>query len=354
MTVRDKFFKNIRRQMEGYIPFDFDLCPSLYKQFVERTGKQSYKDYYEMPLRFVYVEAFERKIDFRKYYKDIEEDVFFSEWGIAYKRGSMEHFVRMFHPLENFETIEEFENYPYPDPERDFNWAPLQAKINNLKNRDLVVIAALGATIFELAWVLRGMEQLMTDMILNPELACYQLDRIMYNRCEFAKKYALYGVDIIQLGDDVSTQLDMMMSPELWRKFLKPRLKHIIQTVKEINPDLLIEYHGDGNLQKIIPDLIEVGVDILNPVQPECMDPVEIKKLYGDKLSFRGTIGTQTTMPFGSPEEVEEVCWRMICEVGRGGGLVLAPSHVLEPEVSWDNIEAMIRTVKNYNQKQFC
>jgi uroporphyrinogen decarboxylase len=113
----------------------------------------------------------------------------------------------------------------------------------------------------------------------------------------------------------------------------------------------LIFYHGDGNLQAIIPELIEIGVDILNPVQPECMDPVEIKKQYGEQLSFWGTIGTQTVMPFGSPQQVREVCEKMIQEVGRGGGLGLAPTHVLEPEVPWENIQAFIDAVHTYNSK---
>jgi uroporphyrinogen decarboxylase len=95
--------------------------------------------------------------------------------------------------------------------------------------------------------------------------------------------------------------------------------------------------------------LIDIGIDVLNPVQPECMDPVEMKRLYGNRLSFRGTVGTQTTMPFGTPEEVEETCKRMIEKVGKDGGLVLAPTHMLEPEVPWENIEAMLNAIEKYS-----
>lgn len=113
----------------------------------------------------------------------------------------------------------------------------------------------------------------------------------------------------------------------------------------------MIFYHGDGNLQKIIPDLIEIGVEILNPIQPECMNPVEIKKKYGDRLSFWGTLGTQSTMPFGTSGEVREYCKRMIEMIGKGGGLILAPTHLLEPEVPWDNVQAFIDTVREYNDQ---
>jgi uroporphyrinogen decarboxylase len=101
-------------------------------------------------------------------------------------------------------------------------------------------------------------------------------------------------------------------------------------------------------LQAIIPDLIEIGVDILNPVQPECMDPGRIKGQYGDRLSFWGTIGTQTTLPFGTPGDVEDAVKRNIATVGVGGGLLLAPTHMIEPEVPWENIEALIAAVKKY------
>jgi uroporphyrinogen decarboxylase len=163
-----------------------------------------------------------------------------------------------------------------------------------------------------------------------------------------AEKYARSGVDILMLGDDVSTQLDMMISPGLWRELIKPRLTRIILSAKQINPDLLVFYHGDGNLQTIIPDLIETGVDILNPVQPECMDPAVIKKEYGQKLSFWGTIGTQTTLPFGTPEDVKEMVKKMIGSAGQGGGLLIAPTHTIEPDVPWENIEAFVSAVKEH------
>ena len=336
--------------MEGYVPFAFDLCPSLLEKFKEKTGREDYDNYYDFPLRFIAVSAKKRSVDFRKYFKDLDVDVEFDEWGVGHKRGKLEHFTVMLHPMEHFETIDEFKQYPYPDPDKDYDWSAFPYKVSQIQSRDLIVIAGMPMTVFEIAWYLRGMDSFMIDLIANPELACYHMDRITQIRCEFAKRYAQSGVDILHIGDDVSTQLDMMISPKLWREYLKPRLKKVIDSAREIKPDILIDYHGDGNLQKIIPELIEIGVDILNPVQPECMDPVEIKKLYGDMISFRGTIGTQTTMPFGTPEDVDRVCKEMIQKVGKGGGLILSPTHVLEPEVPWENIESMINAIKKYSQ----
>ena len=129
---------------------------------------------------------------------------------------------------------------------------------------------------------------------------------------------------------------------------MKPATAATISAAKAVNPDVIALYHSDGVIDEIIPELIEIGVDVLNPVQPECVDPVALKEQYGDRLSFWGTIGTQTTMPFGTPEEVRETVKRMIETVGKGGGLLVAPTHLLEPEVPWENIEAMIQAVKDF------
>jgi uroporphyrinogen decarboxylase len=145
-------------------------------------------------------------------------------------------------------------------------------------------------------------------------------------------------------------QTGMLMSPQMWRQWFKPRLRKVIQAAKQINPEILICYHTDGDCRQVIPELIEVGVDILNPVQPECMDPVEIKKTYGNRLSFSGTIGTQSTMPYGTPEDVREAVKRMIATVGEGGGLLLAPTHVIEPDVPWENVIAFVDATREYGR----
>jgi uroporphyrinogen decarboxylase len=138
------------------------------------------------------------------------------------------------------------------------------------------------------------------------------------------------------------------MSPDEWRKWIKPRYASVIAAAREHKPDIHVKYHSDGFIEPIISDLIEVGVTILNPIQPECMDPVKLKKQYGDRLTFDGTIGIQTTMPFGTPDDVDREVKRMVETVGKGGGLVIAPTHVLEPEVPLDNIRAFLNGVDRY------
>jgi uroporphyrinogen decarboxylase len=190
------------------------------------------------------------------------------------------------------------------------------------------------------------LENLLVDFLVNPELAAALLDQLTATGVASATRLAQAGIDVLTTGDDVGMQKGMMMSPETWRKWLKPRLAEIIAAAKKVKPDLLVFYHSDGKIESIIPELIEIGIDILNPVQPECMDPAQLKREYGNDLSFWGTIGTQTTMPFGTPEEVKATIKERIKTVGQGGGLLLAPTHVIEPDVPWENVLAFFEAIE--------
>jgi uroporphyrinogen decarboxylase len=206
----------------------------------------------------------------------------------------------------------------------------------------------MSQTIFELAWAMRGMEQLMIDMYLNEEFLAVLLDKITQIRCDMAQRFVKAGVDILRLGDDVGSQKAMLLSPKMWQKWLKLRLAQVIASGKEVNPNIPILYHSDGNIKAIIGELCEVGVTILNPVQPECLDPAKLKQEYGDRLAFWGTVGTQTTMPFGTPQAVKAEVRTRIRTVGKGGGLVLAPTHSINADVPWENIVAFYEAAEAF------
>ena len=131
---------------------------------------------------------------------------------------------------------------------------------------------------------------------------------------------------------------------------MKSRWAQVYAAAREIKPDIQIWYHSDGNIWDIIPELIEIGVTILNPVQPECIDPVKVKETYGDKIAIDGTIGTQSTMPFGTPDDVRAVIKERAETVGNDGALIISPTHVLEPEVPIENIKAFFETSRELGQ----
>jgi len=139
-----------------------------------------------------------------------------------------------------------------------------------------------------------------------------------------------------------------MFSIAHWREFIKVKWAEVYLAAKSIKPDIQIWYHSDGNIIEIIPELIEIGVTILNPLQPECIDLLKVKRTWGRYLVLDGTIGTQATMPFGTPEDVSGCVRKRIEELGQDGALILSPTHVLEPEVPIANINAFIDACREY------
>jgi uroporphyrinogen-III decarboxylase len=152
---------------------------------------------------------------------------------------------------------------------------------------------------------------------------------------------------MIWIGDDVGTQRGMLMSPKHWRKFLKPRMENFIASLKAINPSVKVAYHSDGNIYPIIPELIEIGLDILNPIQPACMDPIKLKKDFGDRLCFWGSIDEQHTLPYGTTEDVQQEVRRRLGTIGINGGLIIGPTHHVQLDTPPENFWAMIDTIRN-------
>ena len=146
---------------------------------------------------------------------------------------------------------------------------------------------------------MRSMEELMMDMLEHSERASYHFDRITGITCHRAALFAKAGVDFIHIGDDIGMQSSIMMSEEMYREWLKPLLTRLIKTVKDINPEILFSYHSCGYIEPFIPDLIEAGIDILNPIQPESMSFEKLHAEYSEVLSFWGTIGTPEHNAFG-------------------------------------------------------
>lgn len=269
------------------------------------------------------------------------------EWGVWWRQGTLHHFARVESPLKDAGGLSRLEEYPWPDLDQPYRFAGVRQQVDALHARGLAV-AAFAGSIFERAWYLRGMQQLMLDMVESPAAADYLFQRAAACQRFAAAEFARAGADIVITGDDVASQNRLMMRIEMWRKYLKPLQTATARAAKEANAACHVFYHCDGNVEPLIPELIETGIDILNPLQPECMDPAEIKRKYGDRLSFWGTVSVQRTMPFGTPQQVGEEVRRRIREVGRGGGLILAPAHVLGPEVPWENVVAFFQAADGH------
>ena len=253
----------------------------------------------------------------------------------------------MRNPMREMEDLEEIQAYPFPDFSKG-DASHQKKQVEEIHARGLAANGSMQCTIWETAWYIRGMENLMVDMSCEPEIAAWIFDKVTEQSIIRAKSYANAGVDIIYLGDDIGMQNGPMMSTTMYQTWIKPRLKKVVDAIREINPEIIVFYHSCGTVTEFIPDLIDCGIDVLNPIQSECMDFQDIYNQYGGKISFHGTIGTQTTMPFGTPKEVKQQVWKNLDIAKKHGGLFVAPTHLLEPEVPWENIVAYVEACREY------
>lgn len=344
------------RQGFEYIPVNFSLCPSQQKEFVRRYGQENnYGDFYHFPWRNISVSFIKQSFaDWQQQYflgTEFNPSTFFDYWGIGHEpTPESMHMTRMYHPMKEFTSLEQMQAYPYPT--FDATQLPAaQTETAAIHAAGLAATASMAMTVWETCWYMRSMEEMMVGMKTDDPMTVYHLDRVTELACRRAAAYAEAGVDHLHLGDDIGMQHTIMMSLEDYRKWLKLRLGKIIAAARQHNPNIIISYHSCGYVTPFIPDLIDVGVDVLNPVQPECMNFSEIHAEYGQTLSFWGTVGTQTTMPFGTPDEVRREVLRNLEIAGAQGGLLCTPTHVIEPEVPWANIEAYINACREFSGK---
>jgi uroporphyrinogen decarboxylase len=270
------------------------------------------------------------------------------EWGVGWDSieyatpfGTGRYTEIRRHPLADDRALE---SYRPPDPHRPELYSEAARVIADF-HEDYWIVGVTVTTVFECAWALRGYERLLTDMALNPDLADRILDIPYTYHLAAARRLVELGVDMIWIGDDVGAQQAMLISPQMWCRFLKPRLAAFIAELKAINPGLKVAYHSDGTLYPIVPDLIEIGLDVLNPIQPACMDPARVKREFGERLCFWGSIDEQHTLPFGKPEQVRAEVVERLGTLGRNGGLILGPTHHVQLDTPMENFWAMVHAI---------
>jgi len=280
---------------------------------------------------------------FTNYYHDTKP--YTDEWGVSWKtdkystpfgEGIYTNILEA--PLGDEKKLN---GYAAPDPTRPDLYKNLGRLIKAYQS-EYYIIARIHCTIFETAWALRGFEKLMMDFYLNSDLADEILEIAYGYHATVAKKTAEMGADMIWLGDDFGAQDAMLIDPELWRIFFKERMANLISEVKKTKPDIKIAYHTDGNVYDIIPDLIEIGVDVLNPVQTESMDPVLLQRKYGKNLCFFGGIAVQSTLPKGKPSDVIHEFKFLLQTLGKDGGWICSPTHHVQLDTPMENFLALV------------
>jgi len=248
-------------------------------------------------------------------------------------------------PLERATSLADLERFPFPEVGGPRVVEDLARQVDDLHRRGLAAggnTPHLGGEMFEAAWRLRGLENFLIDLLRRKEMAAFLLDRLAELARRNAATLARAGLDVLSLDDDVGMPGTMMISPATWREFLKPRLAGIIEAARAVKPDIRVLYHSDGHFEPILDDLVDIGVAAINPLQPEHMDAVRIRRRFGPRLAFWGTVGRQTTFAFADPEGIRREVQTRIRTLGRAG-LVLCPAYDIdEPDVPWANIAAFI------------
>lgn len=359
MNSRENFQAMMSGGQPAWMPLNIPVTPPVADRIEERTGVRSAELAFETDFGFDWVSYNEDPVRWQAALADLgcelPDTVEIGPFCVAHVAppaelmGEAYHFRTMLHPLEKITSVAQLEQLPWPDTSDPAHYAVLQKKMEQVHTRGKVAFAGMECTTFELSWYVRGMDNLFQDLADENGIADWLLDWFTERSCNVGRAFARAGIDIIGLGDDVGMQTGMLLSVPMWRRHLKPRLAKVIAAIREASGGrkVWVHYHSDGNIMPIIPELIEVGVDILNPVQPECMDAAALARQYGRDLALSGMIGTQTTMPFGTPDDVRRRV-REIAALHRdhGARVMVAPTHVLEPDVPFENILALVEEAK--------
>jgi len=246
-------------------------------------------------------------------------------------------------PLANSETLEDLKKHTWPAPDW-FDYAALPGMVGKIRRENDRALYVHCGNVFETSWYMRGFERMFMDCVDEPEFAHALLDIV----CDFYVEYATRilsavsgEIDLVFTADDIAGQKGLLMSLNMWEEFIKPRHVRLNQRIHELGARVM--YHTDGAAAKAVPGLIDMGIDVLQALQFDAdgMDPVELKEKYGDRLCFEGGVSVQKTLPFGSPDDVRAEVARLSRVLGKGGGYILGPSHVIQAGTPPENIAAL-------------
>jgi len=273
----------------------------------------------------------------------------FDAFGLCYYTwpGQPEH-LAFLSPLERVSDLSIIGGYPLPEVDPDL-LAYYRRDIAYIHSRSKLC-ASWSGSLYELSWYLRGRERILYDYYDHPALVDLLVERIAEFTEKLTARNQAAGVDVLCYYDDLGTQGSLFISPEIFRRFYKPHYRRIWRAARARNPDVLIFLHSCGNIASIIPDLIECGLDILNPVQPEALDPGWVSREYGKDLALWGTVSVQRTFPFGGREEIFREVRERVEGIAARGPLILGPANTLGPDTPPANLAHFVEACRQFGR----
>lgn len=300
-------------------------------------------------------ESLDRSTPNRMWRQRLPDGTNYDIWGAHRQRvehafGAYEEFASW--PLQNAETIDDLKRHVWPEPDW-WDFSPLPGLLRQLDTSGPYHVRFRIGSVFEIAWQLRGMQEFLMDLASQPEWPSYLMHRLSEVYVENTRRVLeLIGdrLDMVYFYDDVATQNSLMISPQMWRDLVRPHHARLVELAHARN--IPVMYHCDGAIYPLIPELIELGIDLLNPIQPDAknMDGRKLKTEFGDRLSFHGGIDIIKTLPRGTPAEVAAEVRDRVNFLGRGGGYILCSSHHIQPDTPLENILTMYDLKLRYRE----
>ncbi len=329
-TPRDRVLAQIHHQETDYVPYTIRFEGDVAERLDAHYGSDVWRSLIDNAIRRLPGPDPE----VRRSRDPCDTDLYGSTWRVD---------RRTFHLVEPVLKTPSLEGFAFPDMDAIFEpgWDQevLQA-IERQKDRFLVI--GFGTGLFERSWGLRGFENALIDVVVHPDFYEELIERLTDHQMEIVERLLALPVDGILFSDDWGYQQGVLVGAERWRRIFKPRLARLYQRVHEAGKYVLT--HCCGSIEEVLPDVIEIGLDVYQSVQPEAKnnDPYELKHKYGDRITFWGGLGSQSTIPFSTPDEIRAEVAKLCRQMGRGGGYILAPAKPLQPETPTENAAAVV------------
>jgi len=334
MTNRERVLAAISHRETDIIPYDVGFTQQEYDKVAEYLGDRNFGEKINNHMSGVYYDGWPKEMaPGTGYFKD--------DFGVVWNRNGIDKDIGVINGLVLKEPT--LKGYTFPEPDE----AELKKRFDRLmkEKKNNFTFGNLGFSMFERAWSMRGMENLLMDMVIHPNFVDELLDLITEYNLKIIDIGLEYDVDGFMFGDDWGQQRGLIMGPKHWRRFIKPRMARMYERVKSKGKVVL--QHSCGDIHEIFPDLIEIGLDVYQTFQPEIYDIKKMKKEYGAYLTFWGGISTQRLLPFASAEEVKRVTRETLDILGVNGGYIAGPTHSIPGDVPPENVLAMLEVLEN-------
>ncbi len=334
MTKRDVILTALRGEKPPYVPWNYAFTAGAYDNLCRELGYADHaavNDLFENHINGFWAGGGREHIG-----NEVYRDKFGVDWDCSTDKTA----GVVIHPQLTEPTLE---NYSFPDPNDPCFFDPARAE-EIVADKKVFSMYAISFSLYERAWTLRGMENLMMDFYDEPEFVHELFNAITEHNLIGIRKALDAGFDSVYFGDDWGQQHGLQMGPNLWVEFIRPYLMRMYKEVRDAGKQVFL--HSCGDVDELFDDLIEIGLNCFNPFQPEAMDVYALLPQYRGRLAFYGGLSTQHTLPHGSAEEVREESRRLL-DLGKDGGYIFSPSHTVDSDVPVENILAFIEEARN-------